>query len=227
MDVASANWLAAAMLAARYTDQRPALYIDIGSTTTDIIPIRRDGPAASGKTDAERLRSNELVYTGVGRTPICALLGAAVVAELFATTQDAYLLLGEIPESQDCAHTADGRPADRIHAHKRLARMIGKDGIDCPDSETQSLARRVAAIQTAILVDAAGHLARKMDQPPERIVISGAGEFLGRRVACELGYPIERIVSLATTLGPAVSEAVCAYALVTLFASQCPGPASS
>ena len=55
-----ANWHAGAALIARYC--REALLIDMGSTTTDIIPIVAGAVAARGYTDAERLTTGELAY---------------------------------------------------------------------------------------------------------------------------------------------------------------------
>ena len=72
MLVAAANWLATALLVARdFTD---CLLVDIGSTTTDIIPIRGGRVLAEGRNDPERLRQSELLYTGALRTPICAIV---------------------------------------------------------------------------------------------------------------------------------------------------------
>ena len=60
--VASANFLATAQLIAKHRSK--ALLIDMGSTTTDIIACDRP----QGLTDAERLQTGELVYTGFTRT---------------------------------------------------------------------------------------------------------------------------------------------------------------
>src|SRR5205807_39982 len=75
LPVAAANWLALAMFVGRYAARGAALLIDIGSTTTDIVPLRDGCPVPVGRTDRDRLRSGELVYTGVRRTPVCAVLG--------------------------------------------------------------------------------------------------------------------------------------------------------
>ena len=72
---ASANWLALATFAGRYAPQGPAPLIDVGSTTTDIVPLLNGQPVPQGRTDPERLRSGELVYSGVRRTPLCATYG--------------------------------------------------------------------------------------------------------------------------------------------------------
>ena len=64
-EIASANWHACAALIARKRDN--ALFIDLGSTTTDIIPIVDRKVAARGYTDWQRLAAGELVYTGLVR----------------------------------------------------------------------------------------------------------------------------------------------------------------
>ena len=65
MDIASANWHAcAALIAGKHTS---ALFVDLGSTTTDIVPIVDGKVAARGYTDAQRLAAGELIYTGLVR----------------------------------------------------------------------------------------------------------------------------------------------------------------
>src|SRR5579885_1827435 len=59
----SANVHACASLMARKCPD--ALLIDMGSTTTDIVPIAAGQVAARGYTDAERLAAGELVYSGL------------------------------------------------------------------------------------------------------------------------------------------------------------------
>ena len=100
--VAAANWMASASVVARQFSD--ALFIDIGSTTADIIPIVGGRVAARGKTDPARLRSGELIYTGALRTPICAIVRTLprrgrrcrVAAEHFAIAADAHLWRGSI-----------------------------------------------------------------------------------------------------------------------------------
>src|SRR3954447_8244275 len=48
---AAANWLALATLAARLLPDGPGLLIDIGTTTTDLIPLDSGRAAARGRTD--------------------------------------------------------------------------------------------------------------------------------------------------------------------------------
>ncbi|WP_460890933.1 hydantoinase/oxoprolinase family protein, partial [Ramlibacter alkalitolerans] len=145
--IASANWQATArVLAARCGD---GVLIDIGSTTTDLIPLRGGRVAAQGASDAERLATGELVYQGVVRTPLCALAprvpwgggGVNVMNEFFATTADVYRLTGELAASHDQAGTADGRGKDAQSTRQRLARMVGRDAADASAAEWLALAR--------------------------------------------------------------------------------------
>lgn len=77
--VAATNWAASATLVAK---QYPwCLFVDTGSTTTDIIPIINGQIAARGKNDLERLLAGELVYTGALRTPVSAITREVPVRE--------------------------------------------------------------------------------------------------------------------------------------------------
>jgi probable H4MPT-linked C1 transfer pathway protein len=217
LQIAAANWLALAVLAGRHAPVGPALLLDIGSTTTDIVPLRDGKPVPRGRTDPERLRSNELVYTGVRRTPLCALLGTGGAAELFATTLDVFLVLGRIAEDSTDTATADGRPATRAAAHARLARMLCADVETSTEDERRKLAERVLLRLVYDLTFAVKQVAGQLPCPPQTVVIAGSGEFLAELVLREQkAFPPCRVVSLARTLGPAVSQAACAHAVATL-----------
>ncbi len=73
-EVASANWPLVprrlSLLAKNF------LMVDVGSTTTDLTPVRDGRIANNGFTDYERLRHGELLYTGALRTPLSAVTGA-------------------------------------------------------------------------------------------------------------------------------------------------------
>jgi probable H4MPT-linked C1 transfer pathway protein len=212
--VASANWLALATFAGRYARTGSALLIDVGSTTTDIVPIADGVPVPRGRTDQERLRSGELLYTGVRRTPVCAVLGSEVVAEVFATTLDAYLLLGETSErSRDC-FTADGRPAVKASAHARLARMMGAD--TCTPEETYSLASRIKQRQIHMICQAIDRVCAALPTRPDVVVLAGSGEFLAAQALAAAAVPTTKPVSLSKVLGQELSQAACAYAVAVL-----------
>jgi len=211
LKTASANWLALATFAGQYVPSGPAMVIDVGSTTTDLVPLLDGKPVPRGRTDSERLRCRELAYSGVQRTPICALLGAKGAAELFATTLDVYLLLGELPEDADDRNTADGRPATRDAARARLARMLGADSEIFSMTDALVLARDVFSRQLALLQNAIKDQTTVISRNPGAVVISGSGEFLARKVLENV-----KAISLADQLGPDISQSACAYAVAVL-----------
>jgi probable H4MPT-linked C1 transfer pathway protein len=216
---AAGNWLALATLAGRYAPRGPALLIDVGSTTTDVVPLRDGRPAPQGRTDPERLRGEELVYVGVRRTPLCAVLGLEAAAELFATTLDACLLLGAIPPDAADRNTADGRPATAAAAHARIARMLCADLETSTPEQRMELARRVVFKQVFRLTEAVERVAARLGGPPAEVLLAGEGEFLARTVLKEQrAFPPCATISLAAKLGAAASRAACAYAVAVLAA---------
>jgi (4-(4-[2-(gamma-L-glutamylamino)ethyl]phenoxymethyl)furan-2-yl)methanamine synthase len=216
-ETASANWLALAAFACRFVPQGNGLLMDIGSTTTDIIPLAAGCPAPKGLTDPERLRSLELVYTGVRRTPLCAVLGSGVAAEFFASMLDVNLVLGTIADDESDTGTADGRPAVVAAAHARLARMLCADPETCSRKETTDLARRALFRQVYQLTMAFDHVLKTLPAPAEAVILSGEGEFLARLVLGQQNsFRGGRVISLAEKLGVDISKAACAYAVAML-----------
>ncbi len=152
LKVAAGNWHAIASYAARFLPEASGFLIDIGSTTTDIIPIRAGRPCGKGVTDLSRLASGELCYAGVERTPICSLLEhlelngqrIGVARELFATIKDAFILLGNVDEDPENRQTADGRPAEFKFAAQRFAKMV------CTDADLLASESLAAAAEQAV-----------------------------------------------------------------------------
>ena len=219
---AATNWHALARFAGRNAPKGHGLLIDIGSTTTDIIPLTDGRPAAQGKTDPERLIASELVYTGVERSPVCALVNAVpwrkqqcpVAQELFSTTWDAYLTLGDLPEEPNSTNTADSRPATKSAARDRLARSICADREMFDDADALAAAEAVARAQLAKIAVAVAQVIGR-SSTPETIVLSGRGEFVARRVL-ERMKTSAKIVSLDKELGPALSRSATAHALAVI-----------
>ena len=226
--VAAANWLALANLAARLIPQTQGLLIDVGSTTTDIIPLDCGRVAARGRTDTERLQTGELIYAGIRRTPVCALatelklagIPTGLAAELFASTLDVYLTLGDIKSTPDDLSTADGRPATIDAARDRLARMVGADR----DSFSPNDARVLASAADECLLDRLRRAALRAAWPtighPAVAVVAGSGEFLARRLVKRVLDTDAPIISLREVWGPIASSAGCAYALMKIAAER-------
>jgi len=220
---AASNWHALASFAGRYVPRGPALLVDVGSTTCDVVPLVDGRPVAAGSTDPERLAAGELVYTGVVRSPLCAVVTALAwrgkqvptAHELFATTWDAYLISGDLPEEPQSRHTADGRPATKAAARDRLARSICADRSMFDDDDAQAAAAAIARAQLAKIAIAAQAVLRRLPAPPGAVVISGQGEFLARRLLDRMKSSAE-VVSLNERLGAALSLAAPAHALAVL-----------
>lgn len=221
---AASNWQALATWAARSVGQAPALLIDIGTTTTDLIPIDGGRPATTGRTDVTRLMAGELVYTGVRRTPLCAIaptvpfLGTdcPLAAEWFATSLDIHLLSGHLPEDVTDLETANNRPATIQAAHDRLARQLCCDREELTLADAVGIARHLAERQ-AEQIAAAINLVLRNRPMREAVIISGSGSFLARQiVARNPQLRSARIVDLNETWNPAVATAACAYAVAVL-----------
>jgi len=214
--IAAANWLALAHYVARRFPNENVLLIDTGSTTTDIVYLNRGRPEPRGLTDPERLAAGELVYTGVRRTPICAVLGMQVAAEFFATMLDAYLYAGLVPENAADRDSADGRPAICTHARARLARMRCADAETFSDEQTHEFAQLALRTQWRTVEQA---LEQVVEKKPaiDRFVVAGSGEILGRSVcARHRSWSALPLTSLAELVGAELSAAACAYAVAML-----------
>jgi probable H4MPT-linked C1 transfer pathway protein len=188
--VASANWLATAQWVAACLPD--ALLVDIGSTTTDIIPIVGRRVVARGTSDAERLVSGELVYQGVVRTPLCGLAHriafrgehAGVMNEWFATTADVYRLTGELWPEHDQHPSADNGPKTQAASRVRIARMIGRDAADASDAEWRRFAQGWRREQLrALETNLARVVAQDAALAAAPIVGAGCGRFLAAALA--------------------------------------------
>ncbi len=185
---ASANWHAMAEAVARRCPD--ALLIDIGSTTTDLVPITAGRVACRGFDDASRLRCAELVYTGVVRTPLMALADTApcdgemhgLAAEYFANTADVYRLRGELPEGADLHDTADGADRSLASSGRRVMRMLGRDYAGDTD-RVRRVADYFAYRQFDLLQRALLRVTSGMSGDCATLVAAGAGHFLVERLA--------------------------------------------
>jgi len=226
MLAAASNWHVLARLAGRYVPAGAALLLDIGSTTCDVIPLLDGQPAAVGKTDTQRMLAGELVYTGIERSPVCAVVGQVpyrggmcpVAQELFATMRDVYLVRGELPEQPEDRDTADGRPATRTAAVARLARMICADETEFGEPDAIALSAAVAEAQAELVQTAMSRVVRSGWDLP--LVLSGHGDFLAQRVLTKLGHT-GPVIALADRLGAAISRAAPAHALAVLVREEC------
>lgn len=195
-EVASANWMASATRAAAATGE--GLFVDVGSTTTDILVLARGEPRPLGYTDRERLACEELVYTGVVRTPLMSLAArvplagewVGLMAEQFATTADIYRLIGRLPAHADQLPCADGGGKTERDSARRLARMLGADLGDAPLPAWRTVAAYLAERQLQRIQRACErHLSRGELRPEAPVIGAGVGRFLVEDLAARLHRP--------------------------------------
>lgn len=224
MLAAASNWLALATVAARIAGSGRGLLVDVGSTTSDLIPLSAGRVDAIGRTDTERLRHGELVYAGVRRTPLFALAdrvpfrgrATGLAAELFATTADVFLTLGDRPEDPEDQSTADGRPATVSAARDRLARMVGADREGFSPADAIKLSESFRELFLARLVQAVEVARVRVNERPSVVVVSGSGEFFAAHLASRVIAPGGRVIRLSELWGPDASDAACAHALLEI-----------
>ncbi len=235
--VAAANWHALATWAARAVPTGPALLIDVGSTTTDIIPLLDGRPVPDGLNDLDRLLSGELVYTGIRRTPVCAMASSVplrdaecpLAAEVFATAGDVHVITGQLAEDVDDHDTADGRPLTRDASLNRLAHMLCCDRTELEDAELTAIADFLARRQLQPIRSAVERVVIRLRQnsetaadTPLNVLLSGSGTFLAKAVV--VAFPHHSFLKpllLDEMFHRPVSSAACAFAVARLAHDRC------
>lgn len=205
--LAAANWLASAdYLRTKYPD---AILLDIGSTTADIIPLG-NFEGLLGLTDLNRLQKGFLLYTGMLRTNIAAILQAVdlngiqtpISSEYFAISADAHLVLGHITPDEYTCDTPDHKEKTRTASLKRLARVVCADLDEIGEEGALQIARQAHERQKTAVCDAVRACARSHGS--QEILVAGIGAPL---FACELGG-----LDLNRELGP-LADALPAFAV--------------
>jgi probable H4MPT-linked C1 transfer pathway protein len=224
--IASANWLASALFAAQRVNN--GLFVDIGSTTTDILLLNNKQVLAQGYNDYQRLISQELIYTGIIRTAVMAVArtveyeghSVGVMAEYFATMADVYRLTGELNERHDQTDTADGAEKTPPASARRLARMIGCDFSNDTLPRWQRLAKNIRRQQLQhIRQGCQTQLQRDLGAEPIAFIGAGIGRFLVKEMAIELGHSYLDFSSLLTSAIPQLDlgAADCAPAVAVAY----------
>lgn len=222
-DVAASNWHALTAMAQRWAEGKNGLLIDIGSTTTDIIPFTKSKLQTAAKTDSDRLLQGQLVYTGVRRTPICAMTRSLplrgeecpVMCELFATMDDAFLINGDVPEDANDCDTADGRPRTVEFARSRMARMVGEDGSTLCQWELQSMATHVIEQQAEQIGKAIRRNLAIGKSTPDLAILSGHADFIATRALAHAQWT-PQIIKVGELLGDSIARCAPAYGVAVL-----------
>ncbi len=202
INIASANWTATARYIAE--NYRTGILIDIGSTTTDIIPIKDGRIIAKGKTDMERLQNNELLYSGVLRTNVATIVNSipvrkrktGVSSEYFAITADVYRILNDITEKEYICETPDGRDKGIDECMARLARVICADTEILNKNDIKEIATHLKKMQKMVIGDAIKKISDRTKI--NNVFICGIGGFLAEEAANDAGMLEIRKIDIST-----------------------------
>lgn len=217
LNAAAANWIATCEIATLISDN--CIFIDTGSTTTDIIPIRDGKQCAIGNSDFERLATGELVYTGTLRTNLASFLEKVpfngneyrVASELFAQTADVYMVLGLIDESDYVCDTFDGEDKSRLSCMKRIARVLCADMDMLSENDIEKIAGFIHKAQIAQIAEGLNQVSQT--QNLDLIVTTGLGkDILDKEAAKLLNLEVKSMDEILTdeqcVVAPAVGTAV-------------------
>jgi len=227
LSFAATNWLASAKLLSK--EYKNVIFVDIGSTTTDVIPVV-EGKIKAKKTDLERLKCGELIYSGVLRTSVSHLLKRIEIggeeyrtsSELFSITADVYLVLGYITMDNYSCEKPDNYFANeevkkgeddknRISAMRRLARVVCSDLEEISKEGAVSIAGQVKEAQVEALIDSMKRIKEKYEL--EMVVSAGIGDFIVKEAADSLNMDF---LSLSSRYGKKISAVFPAYAVAKL-----------
>jgi probable H4MPT-linked C1 transfer pathway protein len=231
LKVAAANWAATGWMVSQLV--KDCIVIDVGSTSTSIIPVIEGTISAAGKTDLEKLMNGELVYTGSLRTNVATIVNsipvrggvARVSSELFAQSGDVHLVLGNITEKEYTAETADGRGKTRTEAMARLARVVCADIEMLTEQEIVRIAKYIYNKQVEQVAEGLSQVyARIKPCAKAKIgaVVTGIGkDFLARKAAQQVG--IDEIIDLNELMQGDIATASTAVGVALMAASKLEG----
>ena len=228
--IASRNWQASATLVA--TSVTNGLFIDIGSTTCDIIPLIAHNAVPTEVDDFGRQTSRELLYTGAIRTPLIAISQQApfngqlmsLAAEVFATSGDVWCLLGKLTPDTIQDDSADGQPWDSKACASRIARLLGTDAIEADQQQWLQLAQWFAEQQShqiteAILHVLSAHAKLPADAP---LIGAGVGRFIVKHCADRLNRPYQDFHDVISSADIHASDHAPAVAVALLAKQKLP-----
>jgi len=221
--VAAANWAVTGWLVSQRL--RDCVVIDVGSTSTSIIPIVNGKVSAHGSTDLQKLINGELVYTGSLRTNVAATVQtipikgcvARVSSELFAQSGDVHVILGNIAPEDYSVETADGKGKTVEDALVRLAKVVCADTDMLNKAEIVKIAEFVYGKQIDQIAQGIAQVYGSLKSNAKEIfpaVVTGLGRsFLAGKAARKAG--IQKIIDMtdlfpngAALASPAVGVAL-------------------
>lgn len=217
LKAAAANWIATVQIATLISDN--CIFVDTGSTTTDIIPIKDGKECAIGKSDFDRSATGELVYTGTLRTNLASFLDKVslngkeyrVASELFAQTADVYTVLDLIKPEDYVCDTFDGDGKSKVECAQRIARVVCADLEMLTMDDIVEMSEFIHQKQIAQIADGLKQVVEAQDL--DLIVVTGLGkDILDKPAAESLGLEVKSMGDILTdeqcVVAPAVGTAI-------------------
>ncbi|MDR2624458.1 MAG: H4MPT-linked C1 transfer pathway protein [Methanobrevibacter sp.] len=186
--IAAANWIATSVIISKISEN--CIFMDTGSTTTDIIPIKNGKECSKGRSDFERLSTGELVYTGTLRTNLSSFLKRVelngrtytVASELFATTADIYNVLGKINEEEYSCSTSDGAGKSKMESMIRISRVLCGDMDILSEEDVMAISKSAYKKQVEQIAEGLKKVSKRENL--DKVVTTGlGGEILGKKAA--------------------------------------------
>jgi probable H4MPT-linked C1 transfer pathway protein len=170
------NWIASCkyLLEEGY---RNFVFVDIGSTTTDIIPVK---DRIAGKTDLQRLLDRELIYIGVLRTPTFHLTDLNTATEYFSITADVFRVTEDITEEDYTCETPDERGKSYEDCLNRIARLFCSD---LTEISRDFLIQFAISVKEKFIEIVLNELMKFKIRGFKTVIGCGIGEFLIREAA--------------------------------------------
>jgi (4-(4-[2-(gamma-L-glutamylamino)ethyl]phenoxymethyl)furan-2-yl)methanamine synthase len=231
LKVAAANWAATGWVISQKL--KSCVVVDVGSTSTSIIPIVNGKVLAHGKTDLEKLVCGELVYTGSLRTNVAAIVNsiptpkgvATVSSELFALSGDVHLALANITKKQYTCETADGRGKSLTEVYARLSRVVCADTDMLTHQEILKIAQYIYDAQLLQIQNGLSNVygyTKSLVLGKVPIVVTGLGRtFLAKKAAEKIA--VDSIIDLSSLLPEADVFGTPAYGVALMAAENFDG----
>lgn len=221
LSAAAANWIGTANAVKHIRNS--CIFMDMGTTTTDIIPLINKENAA-GHTDVERLGSGELVYTGMLRTNLAAIvqelpvnnINTTVSSELFTISADVHRILGHITQEEYTCDTPDKKGKDIVSCKRRLCRLVCADLDSLSDDTIEDMAKYIYEKQICQVTKGLIKVVEKTGL--DTVVISDFGHGnVCKKAAEELGL---NIISIENYMSKEATSVITAIGAIQMYVEE-------